>query len=360
MSDTDKSTNINPPLDHATTHSNSEIGEELSLKDYRGASSTLCTGCGHDSVTQHIANAYFKSGIHPFSVAKLSGIGCSSKTTAYFMNMSHGFNAIHGRMAAIATGAKLANTNLHIIGVSGDGDSASIGVGGFLHLVRRNLPMVYIIENNGVYGLTKGQFSATADFESTQKSGEKNPFQGLDLCALAIEAGCEFVARSFSGDGKQLVPLIQAAIQHPGTAIIDVISPCVTYANHEGSTRSYDYVREHKVALQELGFILEKPETRVTYNEGNTIEIEMASGAYLTLKKLSSSDHNEKDALSALKVLHESKAKGEILTGLLYCNSTKKPLNETLSLPRAPLALMTEKELKPDANTFLKILSKYR
>lgn len=332
----------------------------LEVKDYQGGKSTLCTGCGHDNVTQHIINAYFKSDIHPFRVAKLSGIGCSSKTTAYFMNMSHGFNSIHGRMAAIATGAKMANSNLHLIGISGDGDSASIGLSGFLHLVRRNLPMVYIIENNGVYGLTKGQFSATADLDSQRKSGERNPFVGLDLCTLAIEAGCEFVARSFSGDAKQLVPLIQAAIQHPGTAVIDVISPCITYANHEGSTRSYDYVREHKVALQELGFVLEKPETHVAYDEGDSIEIELATGAYLKLKKLDSTEHDVTSPTSALKIIHDSHSRGEILTGLFYCDRNKKPLDETLNLPKSPLALMTEKELLPNPIEFAKVLKKFK
>ena len=199
----------------------------LTTQDYQGSKSTLCTGCGHDSVTQAIVSAYHKSGIHPFKVAKLSGIGCSSKTPAYFLKQSHGFNTIHGRMASIATGAKLANRELQVIGISGDGDTASIGLGGFVHLLRRNLPMVYIVENNGVYGLTKGQFSATADPQSAQKSGDLNPFANLDLCSLALESGCEFVARSFSGDAKQLVPLLQAAVEHNGTAVIDVISPCI-------------------------------------------------------------------------------------------------------------------------------------
>lgn len=332
----------------------------LEQKDYSGPASTLCTGCGHDSVTQAIIQAHYKSGIHPFKVAKLSGIGCSSKTPAYFLNQSHGFNSIHGRMAAVATGAKLANRTLRVLGVSGDGDTANIGIGGFIHLIRRNLPMLYIIENNGVYGLTKGQFSATADFSSTQKSGEQNPFTSVDLCALAIETGCEFVARSFSGDAKQLVPLIQAAVEHPGTAVIDVISPCITYANHDGSTKSYDYVKEHKVALQELGFIVEKTETVADYAEGGMIEIEMASGTSLTLKKIASQNHDLHDVTGALKLLHEHRIRGEILTGLIYHNSARKPLEEALNLPAEALALMGEAELLPSPDLFKQVLSQFK
>jgi 2-oxoglutarate ferredoxin oxidoreductase subunit beta len=349
----------------------------LELKNYQGAKSTLCTGCGHDSVTQHIINAYFKSGVHPFQVVKLSGIGCSSKTTAYFMNPSHGFNSIHGRMASVATGAKIANHKLKIIGISGDGDTASIGLGGFVHLIRRNIPMVYIIENNGVYGLTKGQFSATADSQSVRKKGDVNPFQAIDLCALAIEAGCEFVARSFSGDAKQLVPLIQAAIEHNGTAVIDVISPCITYANHEGSTKSYDYVREHKVALQELQFILETEAPQVTYAPGESTEIKMANGSTLFLRKLlapqsqdptladKSTDaqttaHDLTDAAGALKLLHDHRAKGEILTGLFYHNSEHHDLCDVLKLPDKPLAHLNEEDLAINPTRFRQVLHQFK
>ncbi len=351
----------------------------LEIKDYSGGKSTLCTGCGHDSVTQHILNAYFKSGVHPHNVVKLSGIGCSSKTTAYFMNASHGFNSIHGRMAAVATGAKLANQNLKIIGISGDGDTASIGLGGFVHLIRRNVPMVYIIENNGVYGLTKGQFSATADNESLRKSShEANPFQAIDICALAIESGCEFVARSFSGDGKQLVALIQAAIEHSGTAVIDVISPCITYANHEGSTKSYDYVREHKVALQDLSFISEASAPQVQYGEGESIEIIMASGARLVLRKLAAGAnpvgavtiahragaaaplHDLKNAAAAITLLHEHRERGEILTGLFYHNQNRPPLPQLLKLPQRSLASLNETDLAIDTDKFMRALSLYK
>ncbi len=333
---------------------------DLDIKDYQGGKSTLCTGCGHDNVTQAIINGYHKSSIHPFKVAKLSGIGCSSKTPAYFLKQSHGFNSIHGRMAAVATGAKIANRNLQIIGVSGDGDTASIGLGGFIHLIRRNVPMVYIIENNGVYGLTKGQFSATANLATTQKSGEKNPFKELDICALAIESGCEFVARSFSGDAKQLVPLIQAAIQHPGTAVIDVISPCITYANHEGSTKSYDYVKEHKVALQELGFISERDHATTDYNEGEVAQIEMADGSTLTLKKLLSDEHNLTDAAATIALLHKHREMGEILTGLFYRNTQKMPLEQILGLPITPLAHITHTELNLDKQQFQSIMDTYK
>lgn len=339
----------------------------LDIKDYQGSKSTLCTGCGHDSVTQHITNAYFKSGVHPFQVVKLSGIGCSSKTTAYFMSPSHGFNSIHGRMAAVATGAKMANKNLKIIGVSGDGDTASIGLGGFVHLIRRNVPMVYIIENNGVYGLTKGQFSATADSESMRKTGDKNPFQAIDLCALAIESGCEFVARSFSGDAKQLVPIIQAAIQHNGTAVIDVISPCITYANHEGSTKSYDYVREHKVALQELNFILETESPQVDYAAGDAVEIKMTNGSHLVLRKisdphLSEADqaHKLTDAVGALRLLHEHRAKGEILTGLFYHNNQHASLGDVLQLTEKPLASLNHKDLALNPKLFKQVLQQFK
>ncbi|MCB0351476.1 MAG: hypothetical protein KDD38_09850 [Bdellovibrionales bacterium] len=333
---------------------------DLEVKDYQGGKSTLCTGCGHDNVTQAIISGYHKSSVHPFKVAKLSGIGCSSKTPAYFLKQSHGFNSIHGRMAAVATGAKLANRNLQIIGVSGDGDTASIGIGGFIHLIRRNVPMVYIVENNGVYGLTKGQFSATADLNSKQKNGEINPFKELDICALAIEAGCEFVARSFSGDAKQLVPLIQAAIQHPGTAVIDVISPCITYANHAGSTKSYDYVKEHKVALQDLGFISEREHAAADYNEGDITQIEMADGSFLTLKKLLSESHNLTDAAGALQLLHSHRNNGEILTGLFYRNSLKKPLEQVLGLPTMPLAHMNHTELSIDKNKFQALMDAFK
>lgn len=333
----------------------------LQKSEYVGSKSTLCTGCGHDNVTSHIITAYFKSGIAPHQVAKLSGIGCSSKTPAYFMNQAHGINALHGRMAPVATGAKLANPQLHCIGISGDGDSASIGIGGFIHLLRRNLPMVYIVENNGVYGLTKGQFSATADPGTELKSGEKNPFSTIDLCTLAIDAGCSFVARSFSGDAKQLVPLIEAAIHHRGTAFIDVISPCITFANHPGSTKSYASVREHQMALQELGFIQPFEQIKVDYAEGEVRLVEMPDGSKITLKKIQSQDHDVGDSLHALQLLHESRRRGEILTGMFYLNEDQENLLETLHLSKTqPLALMNETELRPTVSELKSILNEFR
>lgn len=335
--------------------------QNLTLKDYKGSISTLCTGCGHDSVTQHIAKAYFEAGIDPTTVAKISGIGCSSKTTAYFMSTAHGFNSIHGRMASVATGAKIANRNLNIVGISGDGDTASIGLSGFIHLVRRNLPMVYIIENNGVYGLTKGQFSATADSEVPLKRNDKeNPFQSLDLCQLAIESGCEFVARSFSGDAKQLVPLIKAAIFHPGTAVIDVVSPCVTYANHEGSTKSYDYVKEHNIRLQEFGFIMAHSPLSVDYETGEHIDVKLSHGAYIRLKKPTAGEVDIQNPRSALNALADARERGQILTGLLYCANRNRPLTEILQLPDRPLCQLTRKDLIPLQSDFEKILARYR
>ncbi|RME14663.1 MAG: 2-oxoacid:ferredoxin oxidoreductase subunit beta, partial [Bdellovibrio sp.] len=278
----------------------------LTRQDYMGEKSTLCTGCGHDSITAHIISALYKAGVNPFNIVKVSGIGCSSKTPTYFLSQSHGFNSIHGRMASLATGAKSVNYGLKFIGISGDGDTASIGLGGFAHLIRRNVPMVYIVENNGVYGLTKGQFSATADKNSTLKDGTPNPFPGIDLCSLALDLGCGFVARSFSGDSKQLVPLIEAALQHPGTAFIDVISPCVTFGNHEGSTKSYNYIKEHRVSLQELDFIAPFQSIHVDYEEGSSETVQLPDGSFLILKKIDSKSHDVHNPLEAYKKIKQS------------------------------------------------------
>lgn len=330
----------------------------LTKKDYVGAKSTLCTGCGHDSVTNAIITAYFQSGIKPHTVAKLSGIGCSSKTPTYFMNQAHGFNSIHGRMAPLATGVKIANQSLNVIGISGDGDTASIGLGGFTHLVRRNLPMVYIVENNGVYGLTKGQFSATADKESTLKSGEGNDFEAIDISSLAIELGCGFVARSFSGDAKQLVPILDAAMRHPGTSVIDIISPCITFANHEGSTRSYNYVKEHKKALQDIGFFQPEEEIEADYIEGDTQTIEMHDGSHLTLKKIDSKEHDVSDGLNAMKLIREARINGEVLTGLFYHDPQKANINQSLNLCEQPLTELQE-DIRPSQQDLADILSNY-
>lgn len=330
----------------------------FSRQDYAGSKSTLCTGCGHDTITNNIINAYFQSGINPFSVAKLSGIGCSSKTPTYFLGLSHGFNSLHGRMAPMSVGVSCAQRNLNLIGVSGDGDSASIGLGGFVHTLRRNVPMVYIIENNGVYGLTKGQFSATADEEAVLKTGEINPFSAIDLCALALEAGCGFVARSFSGDAKQLVPLIDAAIRYKGTAVIDVISPCVTFNNHEGSTKSYNYVKDHKHVLQELGFIQPEQEINVDYEAGEVIEVKLHDDSVLTLKKLDK-NYDFKDPFKARQTLFESQSQREILTGLIYFDDRKASLHEHLRLSSKPLRDFTEEELRPSPQVLNEILNEF-
>lgn len=331
----------------------------LEKKDYTGGPSTLCTGCGHDTISAHIQTATYLNGIHPHNIAKMSGIGCSSKTPAYFMAKSFGFNSMHGRMAPVSTGAKVVNNNLLMLGVSGDGDTASIGLGGFSHLIRRNLQICYIVANNGVYGLTKGQFSATADKGAKQKNGAYNPFETIDICSLAINLGCTFVARSFSGDAKQLVPLIQAAQKHRGMALIDVISPCITFNNHDGSTKSYTYVREHDVSLQELGIIQPMEEIKVEYDEGTTQKVKMPDGSELILKKLGTNEHSVNDKLHAMKLLHEAHLSGQILTGLFYIDETAPSLNEELNLASEGLVALNESHLRPTREQFEDILSEY-
>jgi 2-oxoglutarate ferredoxin oxidoreductase subunit beta len=341
-----------------TSPSQNKIG--LSKTDYAGSKSTLCTGCGHDSISANLMTAFYQQNIHPHNVMKLSGIGCSSKTPTYWLSQSFGFNSIHGRMAPVATGAKLIRPEMLALGVSGDGDTASIGLGGFLHLIRRNLPIVYIVANNGVYGLTKGQFSATADDEMKHKSGKKNPFHALDICTMAIDAGCGFVARSFSGDAKQLVALISAAFHHKGTSVIDIISPCITFANHDGSTMSYLAVKNKNHHLQELEFIVESPETKVDYEEGTTQNVQFNVGSSLLLRKIDSRFHDVKNADAAMLLLRESRFKGEILTGLFYANEEQKTLVEALNLPAKSLGDMNETELRPSEETLKMILEDFR
>ena len=326
-------------------------------KSYTGKKSTLCSGCGHDSITNHLVSALYQSSINPYEVAKVSGIGCSSKTPTYFLDKSAGFNSLHGRMAPLATGAKMANRDLKVIGVSGDGDSASIGLGGFCHLLRRNLPMVYIVENNGVYGLTKGQFSATADEGSHRKSGDVNHFSSIDLCSLAIEMGCGFVARSFSGDAKQLVPLLRAALEFEGTAFIDVISPCVTFANNEGSTKSYNEVKERKYQLQQLGFIEAKEEISVDYEDSKIVELH--DGSKLALKKIDGYDHEISDVLSAQKILFEAKQNKQFVTGLFYYNEERQTLIDEQALNKDQLCHLKEDTLRPSRESLDSILDTY-
>lgn len=330
----------------------------LTLDEYKGGKSTLCAGCGHDAVTNQIIKAFFDAGIEPYRVAKMSGIGCSSKTPAYFLNRSHGFNSVHGRMPSVATGAVLANRSLVAIGVSGDGDTASIGLGQFMHLLRRNVPMVYLCENNGVYGLTKGQFSATADKGSKQKSGVINEMPPIDLCAVAIEMGCSFVARSFAGDPKQLQVLLRAALAHNGTAFIDIISPCVTFNNHEGSTKSYPYAKEKEEPLQELGFVGYFENIEVEVEPGTAKEITMHDGSTITIKKLGE-DFDPTSRAQAMQLLEMEKAQGRFLTGLLYIDEKAPSLLDMMNLVETPLAHLDDKAIKPSRETLDKILKDY-
>ena len=318
----------------------------LTVKEYGGLKSTLCVGCGHDVITRQITQAFYEMGVDPHSVAKMSGIGCSSKTTAYFVDRGHGFNAVHGRMPSIATGSALANPNLLYIGVSGDGDTASIGAGQFVHLLRRNLPMIYIVENNGVYGLTKGQFSATADLGSKLKTGVVNDLPAMDLCALAIELGCGYVARSFSGDMKQLLALIKGAIAHRGTALLDVISPCVTFNNHEDSTKSYKWAKDHEIPIQEIGFVPFFEEIQVDYDPGTTQDVVLHDGSHIRLRKLRE-DYDAMNKMAALGLLHEGQEKQEFLTGLIYVEPTKKDFLSLLQLPEKPLAILPDAKARP-------------
>lgn len=323
-------------------------------KEYEGALSTLCAGCGHDSISAAIVQACFELSIEPHKVAKLSGIGCSSKTPTYFLGNSHGFNSVHGRMPSVATGAALANRELVYFGVSGDGDTASIGLGQFVHVIRRNLKMVYIVMNNGCYGLTKGQDSATADVGSTSKAGSVNPFQPIDLASLAVELGASFVAQSFSGDKQQLVPLIKAAIRHSGMAFINVVSPCVTFNNNAGSTKSYDYVREHLEATATVDFVPEKGEITVSYEKGTDALVEMHDGSSLLLHKVAR-NWDPNDRISVVNALQQAHASGEILTGLLYLKPDSRDLHATLHSCNTPLNQLQEKELCPPAASLAEI-----
>lgn len=319
----------------------------LSRSAYRGHPSTLCSGCGHDAITNQIIRAFYEIGVNPYSVAKMSGIGCSSKTPAYFMNASHGFNSVHGRMPSVATGTMLANRGLVCIGVSGDGDTASIGLGQFCHLLRRNVPMIYVIENNGVYGLTKGQFSATADDGSTLKTGVVNELPAMDCCSLAIEMGCSYVARSFAGDPKQLVALLKGALSHSGTAMLDVISPCVTFNNHPGSTKSYSWAKEHEELLHQIDFVPGfEPIAAVDYPEGEAMDVEMHDGSVIRLRKVDM-DYDPMNRREAVRMLHSSAAASELLTGLIYVNPVAKSFLDTLNLCDEPLVSLPHDKVKP-------------
>src|ERR1700756_5114796 len=331
----------------------------LTVIDYKGGKTTLCAGCGHNAISERIIDAMYEMGVPPERVIKPSGIGCSSKSPAYFMGRSHSFNAVHGRMPSVATGAMLANRNLIALGVSGDGDTASIGVGQFIHLMRRNIPMIYIIEDNGVYGLTKGQFSATADVGSKLKTGVINDLPPIDTCALAIQLGATFVARSFSGDKKQLLNLLKAAIAHRGTVMLDVISPCVTFNDHEGSTKSYKYSKDHEEPLHDITFVPSFEEIDVEYAEGETVDVTMHDGSRLRLRKLDR-DYDATDRVGALKLLAESHEKGEMLTGVFYVNTTAPSFVEQLNLTDTPLAKMPEELTPPSRQALDEIMEELR
>ena len=330
-------------------------------RDYEGAISTLCAGCGHDSISAAIVQACYEMNILPHHLAKLSGIGCSSKTPTYFLRNSHGFNSVHGRMPSVATGANLANKHLIYLGVSGDGDTASIGMGQFVHVIRRNLNMTYIVMNNGCYGLTKGQDSATADFGSISKAGggASTPFKAIDLCALALELNASFVARSFSGDKHQLIPLLKAAMTHQGFAFIDIISPCVTFNNNKGSTKSYDHVRAHMEVSGALDFIPKADTIETAYDPGDRVEIKMHDDSLLSLKKLAG-DWDPTDQFSAVKALHSAKLRGEILTGLLYINPDFPHLHSRLNTTDIPLNQLGEDTLNPGSEQLAQLNKTFR
>lgn len=328
-------------------------------RDYEGSVSTLCAGCGHDSISAAIIEACYELAIEPHRVAKLSGIGCSSKTPAYFLGQSHGFNSVHGRMPSVLTGANLANRDLIYFGVSGDGDSASIGFGQFAHSLRRSVNMVYLVENNGVYGLTKGQFSATADRGSKSKRGSVNSDAAIDLVAMALQLGATFIARSFSGDKTQLVPIIKAAIEHKGAAFIDVISPCVAFNNHTGSTKSFDYVREHNEAVNRLDVILGRAPIAVDIAPGAVEYVEQHDGTTLALRKLNN-DYDVHDRLAAMNFLQRHAAKGQIVTGLLYVEAEADDLHGSFNTVDTPLNALGEAELCPGSAALDKLNASLR
>ena len=317
-------------------------------RDYEGSISTLCAGCGHDSISSAIIQACFELNIEPHRVAKLSGIGCSSKTPDYLLGQSHGFNSVHGRMPSVLTGANLANRELIYLGVSGDGDSASIGLGQFAHCVRRGVNMVYVVENNGVYGLTKGQFSATAEPGSRSKRGAVHADAAIDLVGMALLLGAGFVARGFSGDKAQLVPLLKAALTHHGAAVVDVVSPCVAFNNHPGSSKGYDHVREHNEAVNRLDLVPPREPITADHEPGTEARVRLHDGSTLRLRKLAPG-HDPRDRIGALAYLQERQAAGEIVTGLLYLDPGARDLHDQLGTVDTPLGRLGEEELCPGA-----------
>jgi 2-oxoglutarate ferredoxin oxidoreductase subunit beta len=331
----------------------------LERSDYKGLASTLCQGCGHNSISSQIIAACFEMSIKPEQVIKLSGIGCSSKSPAYFMSRSHAFNGLHGRMPPIATGAVVANRSVRAIGVSGDGDTASIGIGQFKHLVRRNVPIVYIVENNGVYGLTKGQFSATADKGQVIKSQGENPFLPVDICMEALAANCGFVARSFAGDPRQVKELIKAALAFEGTSVLDIISPCVTFNNRDESTKSYTWGKEHEDPLQDVTLVPVREEIQVDYEPGQATSVELHDGSRLVLQKLAR-DYNPTDRAAALALLEEARSQRLLMTGLIYIDPSQPTLLAVQGLVDQPLAMLPEAVLRPSKESLEGVLAEYR
>jgi len=328
----------------------------LAMTEYKGAPSTLCAGCGHDAVSSQIVRAFYQMGVEPHRVVKMSGIGCSSKTPAYFLGRSHGFNSVHGRMPSVATGAMVANRELVCIGVSGDGDTASIGLGQFCHMLRRNIPMVYVMENNGVYGLTKGQFSATADLGSRLKTGLVNDLPSIDICKLAIEMGCSYVGRSFAADPKQVVALLQGALSHRGTAVLDILSPCVTFNDHEGSSKSYQWGKEREELLHEIDFVPHfEPLPDIEYAEGEATEVELHDGSRILLRK-AARDYDPTDLPQVFRMLRECREAGEFLTGLIYVNPVADSFLDRLRMVETPLARLPESLLKPGPEALEEVL----
>lgn len=334
---------------------------ELPVVAFQGSASTLCKGCGHNSITSALIDACKSVGMNPYNTIKLSGIGCSSKTPAYFLQYSHGFNALHGRMPSVATGAAVANRNLVTIGISGDGDTANIGMGQFKHVCRRNLQVLYVIENNGCYGLTKGQFSATADLHAhlRRPTGEENDLPPFDLCLEAIASGATYVARSFAGDRKQLLPLLKGALRHKGTALLDIISPCVTFNDFDGSTKGWDWSKSHEQPLQEVGFVRRLPEIEVEQQAGETTQVQLHDGSWITLRALSHNEHDVRDRSSAMRLLVESQEKGEFLTGLMYVNTQRSDFVSLQHLTDTPLAQLSDEQLRPGPEVLKEIMADF-
>jgi len=328
----------------------------LPIIEYRGGKSTLCAGCGHNAISERIVDAMYEMGVEPERVMKMSGIGCSSKSPAYFMSRAHSFNSVHGRMPSVSTGAILANHTMTTIGVSGDGDTASIGMGQFVHLLRRNLPMIYVIENNGVYGLTKGQFSATADLGSKLKTGVINDLPAIDTCALAIQLGATFVGRSFSGDKKQLLAMLKAAIAHKGTVLLDVISPCVTFNDHEGSTKSYKFMQDHDEPVSEIGFVASFEDIEVDYDSGEVYDVTMHDGSSMRLRKLKE-DYDPTDKANAVRTLMEASENEEVLTGVFYINTEKPNFIDLLNVVDQPLGQLPESMTRPPKATLEQLMT---